>query len=160
VTGTVSHSYLSQTVVDSKQAAIRAGGHIAIGECLGQRARGTGELPEQDTAQTALLCFGDRAGVMCDQSTQHLVGVLHVAQVTGSVERMESGVDQVGGVADVVEPGSGFEQIGILAQDRYKSAGLRGNALAVCPAARQWDLKELAGDLFGPIGFVHDPDVK
>src|SRR5262245_31543711 len=86
--------------------------------------------------------------------------MLSVAEVTGSVERMEAGVDQVGGVADVMEPSRGFEQIGVLVEDRRKSAGLSGDALAVRPAARQGDLKELAGDLFGPVGLFHDLDAK
>ena len=149
--------YLRQTVVDSERVAVRARGHVAVGKCFGQAAWRDRELSEQDTTQAAFLCLDHSAGVVGDEAAKHVVGVLDVTEVSGSVERMEAGVDQLGGVADVMEPGSGFEQVGILAEDRPKSAGLPSNALAVCPAARQRNLKELAGDLFGPVGLLHDP---
>jgi len=153
----VPRPYLRQTVVNGEWVAVRARGHVAVGERFGQAARWERELPEQDAAQTAFLCLDDSAGVMGDESAKHVVGLLDVAQVPGSVERVKASVGQLGGVADVMEPGCGFEQVGIFAEDRFKRAGLPSDALTVRPAARQWNLQQLAGDLLGPVGLLHDP---
>jgi len=37
-----------------------------------------------------------------------------------------------------VEPGGGFEEVGVVAEDGDEGAGLAGYALGVCPAAREW----------------------
>ena len=55
---------------------------------------------------------------MRDQATQDRVGVVRVAQVPGAVERVKAGLGQVGRVADVMQPGGGFKQIGVVTEDR------------------------------------------
>jgi hypothetical protein len=44
-----------------------------------------------------------------NQPAQHRVGVLDVAEVAGTTEWMKAPVGEFGRVADVVEPGGGFE---------------------------------------------------
>jgi len=53
-----------------------------------------------------------------DQPAQHGVGVLGVAQVPGAVELVQARGGETGGVADVVQPCGGFQQLGVCAQDR------------------------------------------
>jgi hypothetical protein len=59
-------------------------------------------LAAQDIGKSAFVGFDDGAGVVCDQSAQHGVGVLGVAQVSGAVECVQVRGGQVGRVADVV----------------------------------------------------------
>ena len=40
---------------------------------------------------------------------KHGVGVLNVAEITGTIERMKAGVDEFRRVADVMQPCGGFE---------------------------------------------------
>jgi hypothetical protein len=54
-----------------------------------------------------------------------------------------------------VQPRGGFEQVGVLAEDRGKGPGSRGHSLNVRPAAGQRDLQELACEFFGPVGLIH-----
>ncbi len=78
-----------------------------------------------------------------------------VAEVPGAVERMKAGLDQLGRVADVMQPRGGFEQIGVLAEDRGKGPGSRGDPLNMRPAARKRDLEVLTSEFFGPVGLIH-----
>ena len=57
---------------------------------------------------------------------------------------------KAGGVADVVQPGGGFQQIGVRAENRRQAAGPGGDALDVRPAAGKRLLQERPGQLFGP----------
>ena len=57
------------------------------------------------------------AGVMCNQSAQHGVGVPGVAQVAGAVERVQARGGEAGRVADVVQR-SGFQETGVRAENR------------------------------------------
>ena len=70
--------------------------------------RGRLELEAQDVGEAPFFGFDDGAGVMGDQPAQHGAGVLGVAQVTGAVECVQARYGQVGRVADVVQPRSGF----------------------------------------------------
>ena len=54
---------------------------------------------------------------MRDQSAQHGVGVLGVAQVTGAVERVQARHGQAGCVADVVQPRGSFQEVGVSAEN-------------------------------------------
>jgi hypothetical protein len=71
------------------------------------------------------------------------VGVLGVAQVPGSVKRVEARDDETGRVADVVQPGGGFQQVGVRAEGWRQAACPGGDALDVCPAAGEGVLEEL-----------------
>ena len=87
---------------------------------------------------------------MGDQPAQHGIGVLRVAQVPGAVELVQAGGGEAGGVADVVQPGGGFQQIGVRAENRCQAACSGGDALDVRPAAGQRFLEERPGELFPP----------
>jgi hypothetical protein len=96
-----------------------------------------GRTRAQDTGESAFAGFDDGAGVVCDQPAQHGVGVLGVAQVPGSVELVQAGGGEAWGVADVVQPRGGFDQIGVRAEDRRQAACPGGDALDVRPAASE-----------------------
>jgi hypothetical protein len=73
-----------------------------------------------------------------------------VAQVPGAVECVQVRGGEAGRAADVVQPGGGFEQIGVSAENRRQAAGPGGHALDVCPAAGEAFLEEHLGELSGP----------
>jgi hypothetical protein len=81
---------------------------------------------------------------------------MHVAEVTGAVERVETRAYQLGRVANVMEPGGGSEQIGVAAKDRGERPSPRGDTLDMSPTTRKGDFKKLACQVSGPLGFVHD----
>ena len=72
--------------------------------------------------------------MMGDQSAQQGVGMLDVAQVPGAIELVQASEGKAGGVADVVQPGGGFQQIGVRAEGWRQAACPRGDALDMCPA--------------------------
>jgi len=61
--------------------------------------------------------------------------VLGVAQVPGAIELMQAGGSEAGGVADVVQPRGGFQQIGVRAERRSQAACPGGDALDVRPGS-------------------------
>jgi hypothetical protein len=87
---------------------------------------------------------------MGDQSAQHGVGMLGVAQVPGAIELVQAREGKAGGVANVVQPCGGFHQIGVSAENGCQAACPGGDALGVRPAAGERLLQELPGQLFGP----------
>ena len=60
-----------------------------------------------------------------------------VTQIPGAVERVEPRHGQRGRVPDVVQPRGGLDQVGVPAQHRPDSPGLRGDTLRVRPPIRQ-----------------------
>ena len=74
------------------------------------------------------------AQVVGDQPAQQGVGVLGVAEVPGAVELVQAREDKAGGVADVVQPGGGFQQVGVRAEDRYQAACPGGDAPGRAPS--------------------------
>ena len=98
-------------------------------------ACGVGSNSRKDVGESAFAGLDDGARLVCDQSAQHGIGVLGVAQVPGAIEVVQAGGGEAGGVADVVQPRGGFQQIGVRAQDGRKAAGPGGDALDVRPAA-------------------------
>jgi hypothetical protein len=68
----------------------------------------------------------------------------------GAVELVQAGGGEAGGVADVVQPGGGFQQIGVRAENRCQAACPGGDALDVRPAAGQGVVEECPGELFAP----------
>ncbi len=84
------------------------------------------------------------------QPAQQGIGVLGVAQVPGSVELVQAGGGEAGGVADVVYPGGGFQEVGVRAQDGRQAACPAGDALDVRPAAGQGLPEERPGELLRP----------
>jgi hypothetical protein len=104
----------------------------------------------QDIGESALAGFDDGAGVMGDQPTQEGVGVLDVAHVPGAIELVQAREGKAGGVADVVQPRGGFQQIGVSAENRRQTAGSGSGALDMRPAAGERLPKERLGQLSGP----------
>jgi len=88
--------------------------------------------------------------VVGDEAAQRGVGVLDIAKVTGTVQRVQARRGQPGRVADVVQPRGGFQEIGIRAENGCQTACPRGDALDVRPAAGQRLLQERPGEIFGP----------
>ena len=141
---------LGEPPVDPHGLAVRAGGHIAASQHAGQYVRCRVELGTQDIGEAAFAGFDDGAGVAGDQPAQHGIGVLGVAQVPGAIELMQAGGGEAGGVADVVQPRGGLQQIGVRAENRCQAACPGGDALDVRPAAGQGLLQEFPGELSRP----------
>ena len=146
----VAVTYLGKPLLDRHGLAVRAGGHVTAGQNAGQDVRCGVELGAQDVGEAAFAGFDDGAGVVGDQPAQHGVGVLGVAQVPGAVELMQAGGGEVGGVADVVQPLGGFQQVGVRAENGCQAACPVGDALDVRPAAGQGFVEEYPGDLLRP----------
>ena len=123
---------LGEPLLDRHGLAVRAGGHVAASQHAGQDVRCRVEFVAQDAGESAFAGFDDGAGVVGDQPARHDLGVLGVAQVPGSVELVQAGDGEAGGVADVVQPGGGFEQVGV--EDGCQAACTGGDALDVRPA--------------------------
>ena len=88
-----------------------------------------------DAGESAFAGFDDGAGVVGDPQAQHGVSVLGVAQVTGAVEWVEARRGEARGVADVVQPCGGFQEVGVCAENGCQAACPGGDALDVRPAA-------------------------
>jgi hypothetical protein len=129
--------------------------HVAVGQRIVEDHACGGKLAAQLASEAAFLGFDDSAGVMRDQTAQDRVGEMCVAQVPGAVERMKAGLDQLGRVADVVQPRSGFEQIGVITENRGKRSGSRRDPLNMRPAAGEWGFEVLASEFLGPDGLIH-----
>ena len=54
-----------------------------------------------------------------------------------------------------MQPRGGFEQIGVVTEDRGEDAGSRGHALNMSPAAGKRDFEVLTREFFGPVGLIH-----
>ncbi len=63
---------------------------------------------------------------------------------------MQAGGGEAGGVADVVQPGRGLQQIGVRAENVCQVACSGGDALDVRLAAGQGFLEEFPGELLRP----------
>ena len=108
------------------------------------------ELAAQDVGESAFVGFDDGAGVIGDQSAQHGVGVLVVAQVACAVELVQAREGKAGGVADVMQPGGGFQQISVRAENSRQATCPGGDALDVRPAAGERFLEERLGEPLRP----------
>jgi hypothetical protein len=140
--------YLGEPPFDPHGLAVRTGGHVTARQHAGQDVRRRVELGAQDAGESAFAGFDDGAGVVGDQSAQHGVGVLGVAQVPGAVELVQAGGGEAGGVTDVVQPGGGFDQVGVCAENGCQAARPGGDAADVRPAAGQGSAEECPGELF------------
>ena len=142
--------YLGEPLLDRHGLAVRAGCHVAASQYAGQYVRCRVELGAQDVGESAFAGFDDGAGVVGDQPAQHGIGVLGVTQVPGAVELVQAGGGEAGGVADVVQPGGGFQQLGVRAENGCQAACPVGDALDVRPAAGQRLLEEFPGEFLRP----------
>jgi len=98
------------------------------------------------TLESASFGFDDGAGVMGDQPAQH-----GVAQVPGAIELVQAREGKAGGVADVVQPCGGFQQMGVSAEDWCQAAcrsrmwhatALTGLGLAVPAAIKAYERRK------------------
>jgi hypothetical protein len=122
VPGTVAVLYLGEPLSGRHGLAVSAGGYVAAGQHAGKRVRRRFEVQAQDVGESAFVGFDDGAGVMGDQLAWQGVGVLGVAQVPGAIELMQARAGKAGGVADVVQPRGGFQQIGVRAENGCQAA--------------------------------------
>jgi hypothetical protein len=141
---------LGESPFDRHELAVRAGGHVAVGQHAGKRLRRWLELQAQDVGESPFAGLDDGAGVVGDQPAQHGGGVLGVAQVTGAVEWVEARRGKAGRVADVVQPCGGCQEIGVSAENMVKAACPGGHALDVRPPAGEGLLKECLSEMSGP----------
>jgi hypothetical protein len=88
---------------------------------------------------------------MCHQSAQQLIALRRIAQVTGAIERVKPGVDEIRRIADVMQPSGSDQQVCVVAKDGFECPRLRGDALRVSPPAGQRRLKDRAGGAFRPV---------
>jgi hypothetical protein len=142
--------YLGESPVYGYRLAVRAGGHVAARQNAGQRIRCGVELGAQNVCESAFAGFDDGAGVVCDQPAQHGIGAPGLAQMPGAIEPVQAGGGEARGVADVVQPRGGFQQVSIRAENRCQAACPRGDALDVRPAAGQGFVEEYPGELLPP----------
>jgi len=142
--------YLRKPPFGRHGSAVRAGGHVAVGQHAGQGIRCRLELGTQDAGKPAFFSFDDGAGVMGDQPAQDGAGVPGIAQVPGAVELVQARDGQAGCVADIVQPRGGFHEIGIRAENGCQAAGPVGDALNMRPAAGERLLEESPGELLRP----------
>ncbi len=68
---------------------------------------------------------------MGNETAQVFVGLVDVAEVPGSVERVEAGDDQVRRVADVMQPCGGLKEVGVVAEDGREATSLTRDSLSV-----------------------------
>ena len=78
--------------------------------------------------------------------------MLDVAEVAGAVQAVQASGGQVGVIADVVQPGSGFQESGVRAETEGEGAGAGGDSLDVGPAAGKVVGEQGAGEVLGPGG--------
>ena len=158
VAGAVTCAGLGQALVDRHGLAVGAGGHVAVGQRVGQR-RGRGpELAGQGGGEPAVGGLDDGARMMGDQPAQQVVGSLGIPQVAGTIERMESGVADGWRVPDIVQPGGGGQQVGVVVGYGGEGLGGGGDLPDVGPAAGQRVAEQAAGGVLGPGGVAHVND--
>ncbi len=127
----VPFSYLREPVMNRDNVPVRSRGHIAIRQGIAENHIRHGKLTGEHVRKAAFLGLDDSPGVMTDQAAQDRIGMLHVAEVPGAVERMKASLHQFGRVADVMQPRGGFKQVGVLTQDRGKGLGSLSDSLDI-----------------------------
>jgi hypothetical protein len=78
--------YLRKPPFGRHELAVRAGGHVALGQRAGKGIRCRLELGTQDVGKPAFFGFDDGAGVMGDQPAQDGVDVPGVTKEPGAIE--------------------------------------------------------------------------
>jgi hypothetical protein len=130
--------YLGEPPVYRYGLAVRAGGHVAASQNAGQRIRCGVELGAQDVGESAFAGFDDGAGVVCDQPAQLGIGVLGLAQIPGAIELVQACHGLAGRVADVVQPGSGFQETGVRAENTCQGEGPACECRSCVTASARW----------------------
>ncbi|CAM5495861.1 hypothetical protein SBADM41S_10023 [Streptomyces badius] len=147
---------LRDPVLRGGSVAVRRGRHVAVHEGVHQqRLLQQGELSREILAQTALLGFQEREGVVCDQPRQPLVGAVFVTKEPGPVQRMEAGRCEPGCVADVVKCGGSEERVSVCAEDLTYFDRALSHPLGMCPSSwkrtAEFGFRQLLRPLVDPI---------
>ena len=116
IPGPVSATNLRQTLADSHWLTVGASRHVAVDERIRQLAWWWPELADQLSREAALLGFCQRTRVMRNHPAQQRLGVFGVAEMPGAIQRVESGVMQIGRISDVVQPSRRLNQVGIFSE--------------------------------------------
>jgi hypothetical protein len=154
VTGAVTLADLRKSVCNGHGFAIWGCGHVAVGQRVPEWLVYSRELVGELIGEASLARLDDGAGVTGHEAREGVVGVGHIAEVTSTVERMEARHGNLWAVADVVQPGGSFEEIGVVTKDGCQRVGLSGNALGVRPATRKWLFQQLTRNFSGPGRYV------
>src|SRR4051812_39350255 len=93
VAGPVPREDLGDALFDVEGAAVRPCRHVAVGQRSesGLRRVVDRELGRELTSESAFLSLDDSAGVMRHECPQQTATEAGVAQISGSVERVEAG---------------------------------------------------------------------
>jgi len=110
--------------------------------------------------EAALGGFGEGCGVVGDQAAEEVIGMLGIAEVPGTVERMETGHSDGWGVADVVEPRGGGDQVSVFAQETGYGSSRGGDSLGVRPAAGEWVGEQVASRCLSVVCERHEVTVR
>ena len=85
---------------------------------------------------------------MGDQACQTWLETLP-EQPSSTIQRMEAGVNDVRGVADVMQPSRSSEQLRVIANESAKDLSLRSDSLHVLPPTRESRRQVLFRDVSG-----------
>jgi hypothetical protein len=140
---------LGEPLLDCHGLAVGTGGHVAVDQCIGQATGGGPELAEQVSREPSFGCFNGGAGMVGHQSAHQRVGALNVAEVSGPVERVETGIMQGRCVADVVQPRGRGHGVGVAGKDRGECLRRSCNSSRVRPAVWQRFFEQSPGECLG-----------
>jgi hypothetical protein len=104
----VAHQNFVYALIEVEALAGGTSGHVGEDQRVQDR-RVLLFVHSQLSREPTLLSLVHRAGVMSDEPNQSVRRVER-SQMPGTVERMEPGVAQLGGVPDVMQPGRRDEQ--------------------------------------------------
>lgn len=92
---------------------------------------------------------------MSHEADNSVVGVFVVPEEPRSVERVKPCDGDGRRVTDVVQHGSGFQQFGVIPQDRAQRAGAFGNPQGVRPPTRERPGQQRFGERIRPLSEFH-----
>jgi hypothetical protein len=136
VLGAVAVTDLGESPIDRDELAVRGSCHVAEGQRAGKHVRYKLELEAQNVGKSAFIGFDDGVGVVGNEAAQHGVGVLDIAKVTGTVQRVQARRGRPGRVADVVQPRGGFQEIGIRAENGCQTRARAATPWTTCAQRR------------------------
>ncbi len=87
---------------------------------------------------------------MGDQACQTWLETL-LEQPSSTIQRMKAGVNDVRGVADVMQPSSSSKQFCVIADESAKALSLRSDGLHVLPPARKSHRQALLRESSGSV---------
>ncbi|GAQ63615.1 hypothetical protein SsS58_03998 [Streptomyces scabiei] len=112
--------------------------HVAVQQRVDQVGALQLELAFKFLAKSALLRFQQGAGVMGHKANDPFVRTFLISEEPRTVQGMEARGRDGRRVADVMQHGGGFQQLGVVSQNRAQGASALGDPERVCPPAREW----------------------